>query len=205
MCNEKKVPGCGALSMRRLHGRPHHWQQLLLVALLNCWPRHGQTKMKKSRTPSEQSAPSPQASRRSRLITFCCSRHGGATGELRELQEYLEALLTDLKRAPELSIPEHLANKPFDSTASRAWKKHMANQATDEMALKSKFEHMFAPLKLPTVDKTVQATLAYHLSMVNRITRDVQAGPNWMNKLFMFDLFEASWRPWWAKAEGDYY
>ena len=66
----------------------------------------------------------------------------------------------------------------------------MANQATDEMALKSKFEHMFAPLKLPTGDiKTVQATLAYHLSVVNRITRDVQAGP--MNRLFMFDLLDA--------------
>ena len=35
-------------------------------------------------------------------------------------------MLTDLKRAPELSIPEHLANKPFDSTASRAWTQRTA-------------------------------------------------------------------------------
>lgn len=45
---------------------------------------------------------------------------GDATGELGELQEYVEALLTDFKSAPERSIPEHLANEPFDSTASRA-------------------------------------------------------------------------------------
>ena len=68
---------------------------------------------------------------------------GGATGELGELQEYLQALLSDFNSAPQRSIPEHLANKPFDSTASRTWKEHMA----DEMALKSTFEHMFAPLK----------------------------------------------------------
>ena len=43
---------------------------------------------------------------------------GDATGELGELQEYVEALLTDFKSAPERSIPEHLANEPFDSTAS---------------------------------------------------------------------------------------
>ena len=34
MCNEKKVPGCRALSMRRLRGRPHHWQQFLSLLIV---------------------------------------------------------------------------------------------------------------------------------------------------------------------------